>query len=100
VGALLAAGLAPLAMVPAHAAVAGLSPVDTQTGYPTWYSDGVKLQLCHMAGAGCLSEPPDPGAEASYPDNVPAEAFWFQAAAEGGTLMSKPPWRPPMPTSS
>jgi hypothetical protein len=56
VGALLAAAPAPLAMVPAQAAVAGVSPVDPQTGYPTWYSDGtVKLQLCYMAGAGCAS---------------------------------------------
>ncbi|HET6241432.1 MAG TPA: hypothetical protein VFD99_05520, partial [Arthrobacter sp.] len=88
VGALLAAALAPLAMVPAQAAVAGVSPVDPQTGYPTWYSDGtVKLQLCYMAGAGCLMEPPNPDVPPSHPDNFPAEAFWFQAAAQGGTLM-------------
>ncbi|MCU1564774.1 MAG: hypothetical protein JWN05_3153, partial [Arthrobacter sp.] len=88
VGALLAAALAPLAMVPAQAAVAGVSPVDPQTGYPTWYSDGtVKLQLCYMADAGCLMEPPNINAPASYPDNFPAEAFWFQAAAQGGTLL-------------
>ena len=73
---------------PLQAAVAGVSPVDPQTGFPTWYSDGtVKLQLCYMAGSGCLSEPPIPAAPASYPDNFPDEAFWFQAAAEGGTLL-------------
>ena len=88
VGSLLAAALAPLAMVPAQAAVAGVSPVDPQIGFPTWYSDGtVKLQLCYMAGSGCLSEPPDATAPASYPDNFPEEAFWFQAAAEGGSLL-------------
>ena len=88
VGTLLAAALAPLAIVPAQAALAGVSPVDAQTGFPAWYSDGtVKLQLCYMAGSGCLSEPPNPGAPASYPDNFPDEAFWFQAAAEGGTLL-------------
>ncbi|MFE4229689.1 beta strand repeat-containing protein [Arthrobacter sp. NPDC056886] len=87
-GALLAAALAPLAMLPAQAAVAGVSPVDAQNGFPTWYSDGtVKLQLCYVAGSGCLSEPPNPGAPAAYPDNFPEEAFWFQAAAEGGTLL-------------
>ncbi|WP_026536020.1 Ig-like domain-containing protein, partial [Arthrobacter sp. H14] len=62
-------------------------PVDPQTGYPVWYSDGtVKLQLCYMAEAGCLSEPPNPAAPASYPDNFPEEAFWFAAEAEGGNL--------------
>jgi methionine-rich copper-binding protein CopC len=87
-GTLLAAAMAPLAMLPAQAAVAGVSPVDPQNGFPTWYSDGtVKLQLCYMAGSGCLSEPPNPGAPAAYPDNFPEEAFWFQAAAEGGTLL-------------
>ncbi|WP_264353863.1 beta strand repeat-containing protein [Pseudarthrobacter sp. MM222] len=88
VGSLLAAALAPLAMVPAQAAVAGMGPVDPQNGFPTWYSDGtVKLQLCYMAGSGCLSEPPDASAPAAYPDNFPEEAFWFQATAEGGNLL-------------
>ena len=87
-GTLLAAAMAPLAMLPAEAALAGVSPVDPQIGFPTWYSDGtVKLQLCYMAGSGCLSEPPNPGAPAAYPDNFPDEAFWFQASAEGGTLL-------------
>jgi hypothetical protein len=64
-----------------------MSPVDPQNGFPTWYSDGTnKLQLCYMAGAGCLSEPPNPDAPASYPDNFPEEAFWFQAAATGGNV--------------
>jgi hypothetical protein len=72
---------------PAHAAVAGMSPVDPQNGFPTWFSDGnVKLQFCYMAGAGCLSEPPDPSAPASYPDNFPEEAFYFNADASSGNL--------------
>jgi hypothetical protein len=84
---LLAAAIAPLMTLPAHAATAGMSPVDPQNGFPTWYSDGTtKLQLCYMAGAGCLSEPPDTAAPASYPDNFPEEAFWFNASADGGNL--------------
>ncbi|HKG52250.1 MAG TPA: Ig-like domain-containing protein [Actinomycetales bacterium] len=64
-----------------------MSAVDPQNGFPTWYSDGtVKLQLCYMAGAGCLSEPPNPDAPASYPENFPEEAFWFNAEASGGNL--------------
>ncbi|MHA7276857.1 Ig-like domain-containing protein [Arthrobacter sp. Hz1] len=87
VASLLAASMAPLAAVPALAATAGMSPVDPQNGFPTWYSDGnVKLQLCYMAGAGCLAEPPDPNSPASYPDNFPEEAFWFNAGASGGKL--------------
>ena len=84
---LLTAALAPMMALPAHAAVAGMSGVDPQNGFPTWFSDGtVKLQFCYMADAGCLSEPPDPSAPASYPDNFPAEAFWFDAQASGGNL--------------
>ncbi len=84
---MLAAALSPLAAGPAAAATAGMSPVDPQTGFPTWYSDGsVKLQFCYMAGAGCLSEPPDPNSPASYPDNFPEEAFWFNAEASSGNL--------------
>jgi hypothetical protein len=61
--------------------------VDPQNGFPTWYSDGsVKLQLCYMANAGCLAEPPNLTAPASYPDNFPEEAFWFAAEASGGNL--------------
>ncbi|MDQ0862865.1 Ig-like domain-containing protein [Arthrobacter globiformis] len=86
-GALLTAALSPLAAVPASAAAAGVGPVDPSNGFPSWFSDGtVKLQLCYMAGAGCLSEPPDPAAPASYPDNFPEEAFWFNAEAAGGNL--------------
>ncbi|HET7414295.1 MAG TPA: Ig-like domain-containing protein [Arthrobacter sp.] len=86
-GAMLATAFAPLAMSPAGAATAGMGPVDPQTGYPMWYSDGkVKLQLCYMAGAGCLSEPPNPTTPVSYPDNFPDEAFWFAAEATGGNL--------------
>ena len=85
-GALLAASLAPLAALPGSAATAGMGPVDSNNGFPTWYSDGtVRLQLCYEAGKGCLSEPPNPEAPASYPDNFPDEAFWFAAAAEVGT---------------
>src|SRR5690349_14071632 len=85
--ALLAAALSPSAAVPANASTAGVGPVDPSNGFPTWFSDGtVKLQLCYMAGAGCLSEPPDPAAPASYPDNFPEEAFWFNASATGGNL--------------
>ncbi|MHA7155982.1 hypothetical protein [Arthrobacter sp. TMN-50] len=85
--ALLVAALSPLAASPALAATAGMSPVDPQNGFPTWYSDGtVKLQFCYMAGAGCLSEPPDATSPASYPDNFPEEAFWFNAEAAGGNL--------------
>lgn len=85
-GALLAASLAPLAAVPGSAATAGMGPVDQTNGFPTWYSDGtVKLQLCYEVGKGCLSEPPDPEAPVSYPDNFPDEAFWFAAAADVGT---------------
>jgi Bacterial Ig-like domain len=86
-GALLAVALAPLAAGPVSAATAGVGPVDPANGFPAWFSDGtVKLQLCYMAGAGCLSEPPNPAAPASYPDNFPEEAFWFNASAEGGNL--------------
>lgn len=86
-GALLAAALAPLGALPASAETAGMGPVDPANGFPTWYSDGsVKLQLCYEAGKGCLSEPPDPNSPASYPDNFPEEAFWFQASATGGNL--------------
>jgi hypothetical protein len=85
-GALLAAALAPLAALPGSAATAGVGPVDEANGFPTWYSDGtVRLQLCYEAGKGCLSEPPNPEAPASYPDNFPDEAFWFAAAADVGT---------------
>lgn len=88
-GALLAASLAPLAAVPASAATAGVGPIDQANGFPTWYSDGtVKLQLCYEAGMGCLSEPPNPEAPVSYPDNFPDEAFWFAAAADVGTIGS------------
>ncbi|GAB3525705.1 hypothetical protein GCM10027402_23040 [Arthrobacter monumenti] len=84
---MLATGIAPLAISPAGAAAAGMGPVDPQTGYPVWYSDGsVKLQLCYMAEAGCLSEPPNPAVPASYPDNFPEEAFWFAAEASAGKL--------------
>src|SRR3954447_4271622 len=87
VAGVLAGTLAPGVTLPARAAVAGMSAVDPQNGFPTWYSDGtVKLQLCYMAGAGCLSEPPNPDAPASYPNNFPEEAFWFQAAAAEGNL--------------
>src|SRR3954447_14924616 len=87
VAGVLAGTLAPGAALPARAAVAGMSAVDPQNGFPTWYSDGtVKLQLCYMAGAGCLSEPPNPEAPASYPENFPEEAFWFAAEASGGNL--------------
>jgi hypothetical protein len=85
---MLAAALAPLGVAPVQAAVAGMGAVDPQNGFPTWYSDGnVKLQLCYMAGAGCLSEPPDAAKPASYPDNFPEEAFWFQASATSGNLL-------------
>ncbi|WP_336711208.1 Ig-like domain-containing protein [Arthrobacter sp. USHLN218] len=85
--AMLAAALGPMGAVPASADVAAVGPVDAQNGFPTWYSDGsVKLQLCYMAGAGCLAEPPNPAAPASYPDNFPEEAFWFAAEASGGNL--------------
>jgi hypothetical protein len=88
-GALLAASLAPLAGLPANAATAGVGPVDDANGFPTWYSDGtVKLQLCYEAGKGCLSEPPNPEAPVSYPDNFPDEAFWFAASADVGTIGS------------
>lgn len=61
--------------------------MDPSNGFPTWFSDGtVRLQLCYMADAGCLSEPPNPAAPASYPDNFPEEAFWFNAEAAGGNL--------------
>src|SRR3954453_21959810 len=87
VTAVLASTLAPAAVLPAHAAVAGMSAVDPQNGFPPWYPDATaKLQLGYMAGAGCLSEPPDPTAPASYPDNFPEEAFWFDAEAIGGNL--------------
>src|SRR3954447_2265207 len=57
---LLAAAVAPLMPLTAQAATAGMGAVDPQNGFPTWFSDGVnKLQLCYMAGAGCLSEPPN-----------------------------------------
>jgi hypothetical protein len=83
----LAASLVPLAALPASADVAAVGPVDQQTGFPMWYSDGsVKLQLCYMANAGCLAEPPNLAAPASYPDNFPEEAFWFAAEASGGNL--------------
>ncbi|HEX2248552.1 MAG TPA: Ig-like domain-containing protein, partial [Arthrobacter sp.] len=83
----LAAALVPLAVVPASADVAAVGPVDQQTGFPMWYSDGsVKLQLCYMANSGCLAEPPNLAAPASYPDNFPEEAFWFAAEASGGNL--------------
>jgi hypothetical protein len=86
-GALLAASLAPLAAVPASAETAAVGPVDEANGFPTWYSDGtVRLQLCYEAGQGCLVEPPNPGAPASYPENFPDEAFWFAAEASGGNL--------------
>ncbi|EMY33579.1 hypothetical protein D477_014101, partial [Arthrobacter crystallopoietes BAB-32] len=85
--AMLAAALAPLGALPASADVAAVGPVDPQNGFPMWYSDGsVKLQLCYMAGAGCLSEPPNTTAPAAYPDNFPEEAFWFAAEASGGNL--------------
>ncbi|WP_461186602.1 Ig-like domain-containing protein [Arthrobacter sp. Z4-13] len=86
-GALLAAALSPLAAAPAIASTAGVGPVDPSNGFPSWFSDGtVRLQLCYMADAGCLSEPPNIGAPASYPDNFPEEAFWFAAEAAGGNL--------------
>ena len=85
--ALLAAALSPLGAVPANAETAGMGPVDPANGFPTWYSDGtVRLQLCYQAGQGCLVEPPDPNAPASYPDNFPDEAFWFAAEASSGNL--------------
>jgi FG-GAP-like repeat/Bacterial Ig-like domain len=86
-GALLAAALSPFGAVPAHAETAGMGPVDPSNGFPTWFSDGtVRLQFCYQAGQGCLSEPPDPGAPASYPDNFPEEAFWYGAEASAGNL--------------
>jgi hypothetical protein len=86
-GALLAAALSPLGAVPANAETAGMGPVDPANGFPTWYSDGtVRLQFCYQGGQGCLSEPPDPGSPASYPDNFPDEAFWFAAEASAGNL--------------
>jgi len=86
-GALLAASLAPLAALPGSAATAGMGPVDPNNGFPTWYSDGtVRLELCYEAGKGCLVEPPNSNAPASYPDNFPDEAFWFAAEASEGNL--------------
>jgi hypothetical protein len=86
-GALLAAALSPLGAVSTNAATAGMGPVDPANGFPTWYSDGsVRLQLCYQANQGCLAEPPDPNAPASYPGNFPEEAFWFAAEASGGNL--------------
>ena len=86
-GVLLAAALSPIGAVPAHAETAGMGPVDPANGFPTWFSDGtVRLQFCYQGGQGCLSEPPDPSAPASYPDNFPEEAFWFGAEAAAGNL--------------
>ncbi|OFI37354.1 hypothetical protein BIU82_09815 [Arthrobacter sp. SW1] len=85
-GTMFAAALASLGLAPAGAAVAGMGPVDPANGFPTWYSDGtVKLEFC-VSGPDCLSQPPDPNAPVSYPDNFPDEAFWYVAEASGGNL--------------
>lgn len=86
--AMLITALAPLAAAPAQAATAQTGPIGFH-GYPEWYDDGtVKLALCFEAGKGCLSEPPNPELQASYPDNFPDESFWFQAAATVGDVGS------------
>ncbi|WP_051479200.1 VCBS repeat-containing protein [Arthrobacter sp. H5] len=85
--ALLMAALAPLAVAPAQAQLSAVGPINSQTGYPEWYSDGtVKLELCYTANSGCLAEPPDPTAPVSHPGNFPGEAFWFAAEASSGNL--------------
>ena len=84
---LLAAAAAPLLSLPAHAALAGVGPVDPDSGYPTWFSDGnVKLSYCVDPANGCLAELPQPEEPVSYPANFPEEAFWFAAEASEGNL--------------
>lgn len=91
-----AAGLAAGAMlvslmaVPAQATLTETGPVDPSHGYPAWFTDsnGLQLELC-LDGPLCLAtaERPNPGAEVSFPDNFPGEAFWWagEASIESGT---------------
>ncbi len=73
--------------------------VSLATGFPIWYKDtaaGLKLELCtdtsavkQTGGAAfspCLFAPPFAGSPASFPNNFPAEAFYWVASAFSNTL--------------
>jgi hypothetical protein len=93
-----ALGLAVLA--PAAGASQGVSshgPATEAFGwFPEWYedADGLRLELC-TSGSLCtatLEEPlPHPSEPVSFPDNFPAEAFWWGAETTltypGGTAL-------------
>jgi hypothetical protein len=61
-------------------------PVNTETGFPSWYGDGkTRLELCLDPTNGlCGILPdmiPDNTKPASFPDNFPAENFYFLAGS-------------------
>src|SRR5436305_3818416 len=74
---------------PAHAALTAIGPVDPVSTLPQWYQDanGLRLQGCMTPGT-CATILPNPAAPPSFPDNWPAETFYWDAVAKmttGGT---------------
>jgi hypothetical protein len=67
---------------PAHAALTAVGPVDPVSTLPLWYQDsnGLRLQGCMTPGL-CATILPDPAAPPSFPDNWPAETFYWNATA-------------------
>lgn len=86
IGASAASALMALSQVPVGAMLKSVvGPVNSNTGYPTWYEDttGLRLALCIDNSGFCLTPPPDPTKTASVATgNFPDEAFWWSAEAE------------------
>jgi hypothetical protein len=68
--------------------LAEVGPVNTETGFPSWYKDkdGTRLELCLDGGnplCGFLpGDIPDESLPISFPDNFPDEAFYMLAGSE------------------
>src|SRR5437868_2533538 len=77
---------------PAHAALTAIGPVDPVSTLPQWYQDpnGLRLQPCLTPGT-CATILPNPAAPPSFPDNWPAETFYWDAVAK---LTIGPPQAP------
>ena len=68
---------------PAHAALTAIGPVDPVSTLPQWYQDpnGLSLQGCMTPGT-CATILPNPALPPSFPDNWPAETFYWDAVAK------------------
>ncbi|MBT2692228.1 IPT/TIG domain protein [Bacillus sp. ISL-55] len=65
-----------------------VGPINALNGFPVWYKDenGLRLQLNtdpnDLFSGLTPADLPNPGQPVSFPDNFPAEAFYFAAEAE------------------